>query len=193
MATELLLPDAELHYYPQFLDSEEAWLLLRRLQQQVEWRQDRVRLFGREHPIPRLQAFYSDPGIHYTYSRLRLAGQAWLPVLLPLKQRLESLCQQRFNALLLNFYRDGQDAMGWHADDEPELGPDPLIASVSLGAERRFRLRHNRRRDSHTLVLAHGSLLLMGGPTQHHWQHCLPRSRRCCEPRINLTFRLIRV
>lgn len=160
---------------------------------QVNWRQDRIRLFGKEHRIPRLQAFLSDPGIHYTYSRLRLAGAPWLPALQPLKQRLEALCEQPFNALLLNLYRDGQDCMGWHADDEPELGQNPVIASVSLGAPRRFRLRHNRSRDTHALTLEHGSLLLMAGPTQHHWQHCLPRTRVCRSPRINLTFRLIQV
>lgn len=191
--TELSLPDAELRYRSGFLERREADFLLQLLQQRVNWHQDRIRMFGREHLIPRLQAFQSDPGIHYTYSGLRLAGSDWLPALRPLKQRLESLCGQPFNALLLNLYRDGQDAMGWHADNEPELGPNPLIASISLGAERRFRLRHNTHRETHTLILEHGSLLLMAGPTQHHWQHCLPRSRRCHEPRINLTFRLIHV
>lgn len=191
--TELTLPDAQLHYHPGFLAREEADSLLAVLLDQVNWRQDRIRLFGREHLIPRLQAFLSDPGIHYTYSGLRLAGAPWLPALQPLKQRLEALCEQPFNALLLNLYRDGQDCMGWHADDEPELGQNPVIASVSLGAPRRFRLRHNRSRDTHALTLEHGSLLLMAGPTQHHWQHCLPRTRVCRSPRINLTFRLIQV
>lgn len=191
--TELQLPDAELYYDPGFLPTEEADALLQQLQQQARWRQDRIRLFGREHLIPRLQAFQSDAGIHYTYSGLRLAGDAWLPGLQPLRQRLEAQCNQSFNALLLNLYRNGQDAMGWHADNEPELGRNPVIASISLGAQRRFRLRHNETRNTHTLELEHGSLLLMAGPTQHHWQHCLPRSRRCHDPRINLTFRLIRV
>lgn len=191
--TELTLPDAQLHYQPGFLTREEADSLLAVLLDQVNWRQDRIRLFGKEHRIPRLQAFLSDPGIHYTYSGLRLAGEPWLPALQPLKQRLEALCEQPFNALLLNLYRDGQDCMGWHADDEPELGQNPVIASVSLGAPRRFRLRHNRSRDTHALTLVHGSLLLMAGPTQHHWQHCLPRTRVCRSPRINLTFRLIQV
>jgi len=191
--TELQLPDATLHYCSGFLDAGKADRVMQALQQQVNWRQDRVRLFGREHLIPRLQAFHSDPGIHYTYSGLRLAGTSWLPVLLPIKARLEAVCDQPFNALLLNLYRDGQDAMGWHADNEPELGRNPVIASLSLGATRRFRLRHNDSRDTHSLELEHGSLLLMSGPTQHHWQHCLPRSKRCHAPRINLTFRLISV
>ncbi len=192
-ATDLALPDAEIRYWPGFLPSEEADALLASLLEQISWRQERIRLFGKEHLIPRLQAFMSDSGIHYTYSGLKLAGEPWLPALLPLKRRLETLCGQPFNALLLNLYRDGQDCMGWHADNEPELGPNPAIASISLGAPRRFRLRHNASRDTQALTLAHGSLLLMSGPTQHHWQHCLPRTRRCQAPRINLTFRLIHV
>ncbi|GAA0690044.1 alpha-ketoglutarate-dependent dioxygenase AlkB [Marinobacterium maritimum] len=191
--TELALPDAEIRYWPGFLTTEEADALLARLLNNIPWQQDRIRLFGREHLVPRLQAFMSDPGIHYTYSGLRLAGEPWLPALLPLKQQLEALCGQPFNALLLNLYRDGQDCMGWHADNEPELGPNPTIASISLGAPRRFRLRHNTSRDTEALTLEHGSLLLMAGSTQHHWQHSLPRTRRCQDPRINLTFRLIHV
>ncbi|GAA0788350.1 alpha-ketoglutarate-dependent dioxygenase AlkB family protein [Marinobacterium sediminicola] len=192
-ATDLTLPDAQLQYHPGFLAPEEADSLLATLLHGVNWRQDRIRLFGKEHLIPRLQAFMSDPGIQYTYSGLRLDGDVWLPELQALKKRLENLCDQPFNALLLNLYRDGQDCMGWHADNESELGTNPLIASVSLGATRRFRLRHNASRQTHGLDLGHASLLLMAGPTQRHWQHSLPRSRRCNDPRINLTFRLIHV
>lgn len=191
--TTLELPDAELSYFAGFLDPAQADRLLACLLHEIDWQSGRVRLFGREYPIPRLQAFQGDTGVHYRYSGQRLAATPWHPALLALKQQLEQLCQQPFNALLLNLYRDGEDAMGWHADNEPELGHCPLIASVSLGARRRFRLRHNRSRISHALELEHGSLLLMGGPTQHHWQHCLPRTRRCQQPRINLTFRLIHV
>lgn len=191
--TDLALPDAEICYQDDFLGPAKADQLMQTLLEEIPWRQDRIRLFGREHLIPRLQAFQSDPGIHYTYSGLRLAGDDWHPALADLKQRLEQACNARFNALLLNLYRDGQDAMGWHADNERELGHNPVIASISLGAERRFRLRHNQSRDTHTLPLAHGSLLLMAGPTQHHWQHSLPRSKPCQQPRINLTFRFIHV
>ncbi|MBR9828886.1 MAG: alpha-ketoglutarate-dependent dioxygenase AlkB [Oceanospirillales bacterium] len=191
--TDLLLPDADIRYQPDFMRPADADALLAELLHAVTWRQDRIRLFGKEHPIPRLQAFQADAGIGYTYSGLRMNAAPWLPALLPLKQKLEALCDRPFNALLLNLYRDGQDAMGWHADNEPELGQNPLIASVSLGAPRRFRLRHSASRDTHALTLEHGSLLLMAGPTQHHWQHCLPRTKRCQHPRINLTFRLIHV
>ena len=191
--TRLDLPDADIRYQAGFLSEEDADNLMAVLQYQIPWRQDRIRLFGKEHLIPRLQAFMSDPGIGYTYSGLRLQGVPWPDSLLPLKQQLEILCQQPFNALLLNLYRDGQDAMGWHADNEPELGRNPLIASISLGAPRRFRLRHNSSRATHGLTLEHGSLLLMAGSTQHHWQHSLPRTRRCQSPRINLTFRCIHV
>lgn len=193
MLTRLDLPDADLLFDPDFLPPREAGLLFDQLEQAVHWRQDRIRLFGKEHLIPRLQAFQSDPGVHYTYSGLPMQGDDWIPAVLPLKQRLEALCAHPFNAVLLNLYRNGQDAMGWHADNEPELGHNPTIASVSLGATRRFRLRHNERRQTHALELTSGSLLLMQGSTQHHWQHCLPRTRRCQSPRINLTFRFIHV
>ncbi|RDE24189.1 alpha-ketoglutarate-dependent dioxygenase AlkB [Motiliproteus coralliicola] len=186
------LADAELHYQAQFLSAVEADHYLAQLQQQLDWRQDRIRLFGRETPIPRLQAWYGDPGLHYRYSGLSLYAQGWPDPLLALKQQLEQQTGQRFNAVLANLYRNGVDSMGWHADDEPELGPNPVIASLSLGQPRPFQLR---RRDDPTqryeLLLEHGSLLLMAGSTQHHWQHALPKRTRLNQPRINLTFRQI--
>ncbi|WP_421864255.1 alpha-ketoglutarate-dependent dioxygenase AlkB family protein [Motiliproteus sp.] len=186
------LADAELHYQAQFLSAVEADHYLAQLQQQLDWRQDRIRLFGRETPIPRLQAWYGDPGLHYRYSGLSLYAQGWPDPLLALKQQLEQQTGQRFNAVLANLYRNGVDSMGWHADDEPELGPNPVIASLSLGQPRPFQLR---RRDDpiqrYELLLEHGSLLLMAGSTQHHWQHALPKRTRLTQPRINLTFRRI--
>lgn len=139
-------------------------------------------------PEPRLSAWYGDAA--YTYSGKTRQPHAWMPILDALRQRIEIACQARFNSVLLNLYRNGQDSMGLHSDDEPELGPEPLIASLSLGAERRFVLRHKTLTDQrHTLTLAHGSLLLMAGRTQHAWKHGLPKAKSVAEPRINLTFR----
>jgi alkylated DNA repair dioxygenase AlkB len=133
-----------------------------------------------------------DPAARYRYSGTDFVPAPWHPVLLPLRERLAAFCGASFNSVLLNRYRDGDDGMGWHSDNEPELGPAPLIASLSLGAERRFALR---RRDDHAkkaeVVLGHGDLLLMGGATQRHYQHALPKSTRPLAERINLTFRWI--
>lgn len=185
--------DGELVYDANFLSGMEADCLLHTLTEQVHWRQDRIRLFGKEHLIPRLQSFQGDPGISYLYSNLRLDAEPWHPALNQLKSRLVKPCGTTFNAVLLNLYRNGQDSMGWHSDDEPELGQNPIIASISLGEERRFLLR---RKDDHSIkheiVLAHGSLLVMRGTLQHFWQHSVPRTQKPREPRINLTFRHVR-
>ena len=167
--------------------------LLLDLQQDIDWRRDVIRMFGRSIPAPRLSAWYGDPGVCYRYSGISLTAAGWTDTLLWIKSRVEAVAGLAFNSVLLNLYRDGADGMSWHSDDEPELGLNPVIASVSLGAARRFRFRHKQRRDSCTEVtLEHGSLLLMGGTTQHHWQHCLPKTRQPTAPRINLTFRTIK-
>lgn len=184
------LQDGELIYDTHFLQRSGADDLLEALTEEVNWRQDRIRLFGKEHLIPRLQAFQGDPGIRYLYSNLQLEAEPLHPALAHLRRSLSDNYGTDFNAVLLNLYRDGQDSMGWHSDDEPELGTNPTIASVSLGEERRFLLR---RKDDHTvkheIVLEHGSLLLMRGALQHFWQHSVPRTQKPREPRINLTFR----
>ncbi len=188
----LAIADGGLQYDPAFIPEREADPLLMQLQQEVSWRQEQIRLFGRLCQVPRLQAFQGDPGLRYRYSHLSLRTAPWHPALDRLRRRLEQITGQRFNCVLLNLYRDGQDSMGWHSDDEAELGPDPVIASLSLGVTRRFLLR---RRDDHRqkqeLPLAHGSLLLMSGALQRHWQHSVPRSRPIQSARINLTFRNI--
>jgi alkylated DNA repair dioxygenase AlkB len=151
-------------------------------------------MFGKEVPQPRLTAWYGDPAAQYTYSGLTWEPRPWTPTLLDLRRRLEAATDARFNSVLLNYYRDGRDSMGWHADNEPELGAAPAIASLSLGASRRFRLRPYRGGLTHpsfSLDLPTGSLLLMRGPTQQHWQHELPKTARPVGPRLNLTFRWI--
>jgi len=142
--------------------------------------------------IPRLQAWLGDAGCRYRYSGLTLDPHPWTPILLTLKQRTEACLQRRFNAVLANLYRDGNDSVGWHADNEPELGPNPLIASLTLGAARRFCLRHRRHKARKLeLILPSGALLVMGGTLQQHWLHALPKSRTAQAPRINLSFRNI--
>lgn len=148
-------------------------------------------MFGKLLPMPRLTAWYGDKG--YTYSGLHNKPQPWLPVLLELKERVEQASGNKYNSVLLNLYRTGQDSMGWHSDDEAELGNEPAIASLSFGGERKFSFRHRTRKDlkSQSIDLAHGSLLLMQGATQHHWLHQVPKTARAMTPRINLTFRKV--
>ena len=187
------LPNGTLNYDSHFLQATEADQLLKALSEEIHWQQDRIQLFGKEHPIPRLQCFQGDPGITYRYSNLCLDAAAWHPAIQHLREQLEMRGYGSFNAVLMNLYRDGLDSMGWHSDDEPELGENPVIASISLGEARRFLLR---RKDNHTakqeLVLEHGSLLLMSGELQHFWQHSVPRTQKPRQPRINLTFRQVR-
>jgi alkylated DNA repair dioxygenase AlkB len=189
----LPLPQADLLFDPKFLPVAEAHALLAQLTAEVAWEQRAIRLFGQEVPQPRLTAWYGDPAARYTYSGLAWEPTPWTPALLHLRQRLEAATGARYNSVLLNYYRNGRDSMGWHSDDEPELGPAPAIASLSLGATRRFRLRP-RAGVVHApfgLDLPSGSLLLMRGPTQQHWQHALPKTARPVAPRLNLTFRWV--
>ena len=185
-------PDLSLRYWCSALDSELADRCFRQLLDTVDWQQQNINLFGRQIPQPRLTAWFGDPDARYRYSGLQLEPQAWLDALLPLKQRAETLCETHFNSVLLNLYRDGRDYMGWHQDNEKELGDQPGIASFSLGAVRDFQLRHKATRGAPlTLQAAHGSLLLMSGRTQQAWQHRLRRQPAIMTPRINLTFRRI--
>lgn len=189
---EYPIDDGQLLVWPDFLDPSSADLFMQQLSDEIAWRQDQIKLFGKTHLIPRLQAFQSEPGIQYRYSGLSLNGDNWHPALNELRNQMYDLCGHHFNACLLNLYRDGKDSMGWHADDEPELGLNPVIASISLGQTRRFLLRRkDDHAQKHELKLTHGSLLIMAGSLQHHWQHSIPRSAPVQDARINLTFRQI--
>jgi alkylated DNA repair dioxygenase AlkB len=170
---------------PTFLAGPARDALWHHLLADIDWRQER----GRFGPTPRLTAWHADDGITYRYSGITHIATPWTPPLWQLKERLQSVLRAPFNSVLLNRYRDGRDSMGWHADDEPELGVNPVIASISLGAVRRFRLRHTASRETIALDLADGSLLVMAGTTQHHWQHSLAKTAKLCGERINLTFR----
>lgn len=188
------LVDGELCLYPQWLEEREIQALFQTLQTQVPWEQSVIQLYGRAVKIPRLNAWFGDAGCGYAYSGYRLPLHPWLPVLAELRQRLHNEVGVDSNSVLVNLYRDGQDSVAWHSDDEPELGRNPTIASISLGAERRFSLRHRRDKTLKPLhlQLSSGSLLLMTGTTQHHWHHCLPKCAAATAPRISLTFRQIR-
>ncbi|MEH6651758.1 MAG: alpha-ketoglutarate-dependent dioxygenase AlkB [Motiliproteus sp.] len=187
------LADASLSYQPDFLSDEQADQYLRTLRQTLAWQQDQIKLFGRAVAIPRLQCWYGDSGLTYRYSGLSMSARPWTSELQQLRRQIEQHSGYRFNAVLANLYRDGQDSMGWHADNEPELGTNPVIASLSLGQQRSFKLRRrDNPRQQVELELQHGSLLVMAGTTQQYWQHALPKRKRLNQPRVNLTFRLIR-
>ncbi|EKO3485736.1 alpha-ketoglutarate-dependent dioxygenase AlkB [Vibrio fluvialis] len=185
----LPITDGKLLWAEHFLTPTQADHAFSVLTQELDWQQEAITLFGKSVLQPRLQAWYGDKA--YTYSGLTMLPKAWSPMLADLKQRCELLAGQAFNSVLANLYRDGQDSMGWHQDNEPELGQQPVIASLSLGETRRFVLRHLHSKEKFELPLSHGSLLIMAGNTQHFWQHCVPKTVRALEPRINLTFRLI--
>ena len=191
--TPLLLPDADVTFDPHWMPPAEADRLLAALVSEIPWEIHRIRLFGREHASPRLSCWIGDPGAAYRYSGSLFEPRAWPPVLLPVRERLEELLGVEFNSVLANRYRDGQDSMGWHSDDEPELGPAPMIASLSLGATRRFAFKHRQTQDKLVLELPHGSLLTMSGATQRHYRHALPHTTKPVGSRINLTFRRIRL
>lgn len=182
------LPDAQIRLIRGHYTHAEADALLNHFLRATAWRQDTLVLYGKEHPLPRLTQWYGDGA--YKYSGIRMVPEPWTQALLLVKSEAESASDARFNSVLLNYYRDGSDTVGWHADDEPELGLKPVIASVSLGATRDFMLRHNTKNLKTTIPLEHGSLLLMTGSTQANWQHSLPR-RVNVGPRVNLTFRWV--
>lgn len=188
----LLPKSGEAYYAPDFLGETRASELMASLLIETEWQSGHITLFGKKVLQPRLFAWFGDKGCSYTYSGLTLDPETWSATLLQLKKLTESACLSRFNCALLNLYRDENDSMGTHSDDEKELGGQPVIASVSLGASRRFHLQHKYDKAAKVkLQLDHGSLLLMRGETQKHWKHSVPKERTETAPRINITFRTI--
>jgi len=189
----LPLPDADVSYLDHLPLAEPDTLILQRLIAEVPWRSEEVVMWGRRMPQPRLTAWYGNAGARYAYSGIKLDPLPWTPLLADLKTRVEDVADVTFNSVLLNYYRDHHDSVGFHSDDEPELGERPVIASLSLGAERKFVLKHKHLKHIAPvrLRLASGSLLLMKGDTQRCWRHGVPKESRACGPRINLTFRQI--
>ena len=191
---QLTLPDADITFEPDFLSPTEAQALFADLRQNIAWRQDSITLYGKTHPLPRLQQWYGPPEGAYTWSGIKMAPLPLLPALEALLGRLERHTQSRYNSLLANLYRHGKDCVHWHADDEPELGEEPVIASISLGVTRSFRLKHKTRTDVEpvSLELGSGSLVVMAGRTQECWLHTVPPRPKLVGERINLTFRWVR-
>jgi alkylated DNA repair dioxygenase AlkB len=187
------LCDAKLAY-ADVLEATECDALFEALIQEIEFDVKHVTLYGRRYAIPRLQAWYGDRGKVFTYSGMRLEPMPWTATLSYLKGYVAQTVGADFNSVLINLYRNGRDSVSWHSDDERELGPEPVIASLSLGATRRFSMRHRNGRAAgrYALDLPSGSLLVMRGCTQHYWQHAVLKTRRQVGARINLTFRVIR-
>jgi alkylated DNA repair dioxygenase AlkB len=189
----LNLPDSDIVYYPAFFDKHRADEYFRYFMDNALWQQDNIRVFGKLYLQPRLTALYGNNDKSYSYSGIVMDPHPCDAKLQELKGALDQLTQVNFTSCLMNLYRNGSDSNGWHADDEKELGINPVIASVSLGQERVFHLKHKEKKEfKKRLVLEHGSLLLMRGVTQHCWLHQIPKSKKPMNPRINLTFRVIK-
>lgn len=187
------LPNADIAYYPNFFDADKSKILFEKLLNEIPWQQDNITVFGKTHPQPRLTCLFGNEGKPYSYSNIVMQPHQWNPILMFIKNEIEEVCFENFTTVLLNLYRDGKDSNGWHADNEKELGRNPVIASVSFGAERSFHLQHNTIGDAKLkITLENGSLLLMKGETQHFWKHQIPKTAKSIAPRINLTFRIIK-
>lgn len=191
-AIPLELPDADITYFPSFFDKIEADKIYTELLKNTDWQQDKITIYGKIYLQPRLTALYGNDGKPYSYSNIKMQPRHWTVLLQKIKFHIESISDTNFTTVLLNYYRNGNDSNGWHADDEKELGINPVIASVSFGAERVFQLKHNSDKSlKKSIVLEHGSLLIMKGTTQHYWKHQIPKTSKPVKPRINLTFRFI--
>ncbi len=187
------MPDAEVYYLRNLELARSHHEILRQLIADTPWRHENVLVWAKEYRQPRLTAWYGDRGCDYSYSGITLAPLTWTDLLHDVKRRVDAAAATAFNSVLVNYYRDNRDSMGFHSDDEPELGARPVIASLSLGEERTLILKHktNNLARPVRLRLASGSLLLMKGETQRHWKHGIAKESRPCGPRVNLTFRRI--
>ncbi|WP_034921466.1 alpha-ketoglutarate-dependent dioxygenase AlkB family protein [Gillisia sp. CAL575] len=190
--TYITLPDANLEYYPNFLSNELANAHFETLLNLLQWEQYSIKIFGKTIPQPRLTALYALNSEPYSYSGLKLNPLKFTKELGEIYSEISNITGYTFTHCLANLYRNGNDSMGWHADNEKELGKNPIIASLSLGEVRNFQLRHKIKSElRHSIALEHGSLLIMKGATQEFWKHQLPKTKKSFEPRINLTFRTI--
>ena len=187
------LGNATIQEFPFAFNEQESNEYLTSLIDKVPWQQDSLRMGGKEVLIPRLQCWMGDQGSDYSYSGIRMQPKPWSEDVLNIKTRIESLAEHKFNSVLLNYYRNGQDSVSWHADDEKELGDKPIIGSISFGAVRKFQFRAKNTNDvrKFNIELRNGSLLLMGDTLQNNWLHQLPKAPGLARPRINLTFRRI--
>jgi alkylated DNA repair dioxygenase AlkB len=192
-AYNILPKDGDVYFFPQLFPVEESDVYFNALQQEIAWRQEPITIYGCTVMQPRLTAWYGDPDKVYSYSGITMQPHAWTATLLKIKQRIETVSPVIFNSALLNLYRDQHDSMGWHRDNEKELGINPVIGSVSFGATRIFQFRYyTDKRLKQSLELTHGSFLLMQGKTQHAWEHSLPKRAGIMGTRINITFRVVK-
>jgi len=190
---KIKIKDGELYYDRFFFSNIEANKYFNLLKKEIQWRQDNIKIFGKIYPQPRLTALYANNNKSYSYSNIKMQPITFTPTLFDIKSKIEKRLNSQFTSCLLNLYRNGQDSNGWHADNEKELGLNPVIASLSLGAERIFHMKHrNYKKEKLKINLTNGSLLVMRGKTQHHWLHQIPKTRKKVEERINLTFRIIK-
>ncbi len=190
--SEIDIPDAEVFLYPSLLSNQEADQLFDSLKTSIIWEKHKIKIYGVVHDVPRLTAWYGDPNKSYEYSGIKLQTRLWNSPLLKIREKIETISKTKYNSVLLNLYRSGSDSVLWHSDDEPELGKNPVIGSLSLGEAREFQMKHKYDRDlKQKILLKHGSFLLMKGKTQHNWLHQIPKRKNLKGERINLTFRTI--
>lgn len=188
---ELLPIDGSAVLHEQFLDPTQADCAFREILEHNPWESHEIIVFGQKHREPRLSTWHADDGVRYTYSNLERIPVPWTPVLLRLRELCEQVSVATFNSVLVNLYRDGNDGVGWHADDERENGPEPVIASLSLGASRRFDFQHRFSKRVESVQLNAGDLVVMSGASQRQWVHRIAKTKRQVGPRINLTFRKV--
>jgi alkylated DNA repair dioxygenase AlkB len=190
---DLKIPDAQVQYDDGFYAFAKAEQLFNSLQKEIPWRQNKITVYGKTYDEPRLTQLYGDNQMEYSYSGITFKALDWSPLMKSIKEDVERATGCEFNICLANFYRDGSDSNGWHADNEKELGKNPVIASISLGQERFFHLRHNENKEwRFKFPLENGSLLFMAGETQHTYKHQIAKTKRLIQPRINLTFRKVK-
>jgi alkylated DNA repair dioxygenase AlkB len=190
---ENLLPyDGTVYLYGPIIEPAQADAWFASLMATIAWQHDEILMFGRRIVTRRKVAWYGDQNYAYTYSHITRSARVWTPELKALKQLIETQCGDTFNSCLLNLYHNGDEGMAWHSDDENTLIPQGSIASLSLGAERKFAFKHKRTQETRSVYLTHGSLLVMKDATQTHWLHSLPKSKKVHGPRINLTFRTMK-
>lgn len=190
-ADNLLLQDGEVYYIAEVFNEDASAVFYKSLLEEIPWQQDEVKVFGKTYITSRKTAWYADGDLTYTYSGVKKQALSWTPTLLTIKAQVEKVCGIKFNACLLNLYHNGEEGMGWHSDNEPELGQFPEIASVSFGAQRRFDFKHQSLPNKISVILENGSLLWMRGACQRYWKHALPKTKKVKDMRINLTFRNI--
>lgn len=190
---EILPYDGSARLMPALFARDDSDRILAALRSEVPWASHDLVLFGKTLTEPRLSCWVGDTGVAYTYSGVRRVPEPWTATLDELRRTCERVTGATFNSVLANLYRSGDDAMGWHADDEAELGPEPVIASLSFGDERRFDFRHRISGETTNVVLPHGSILVMSGTTQANWKHRIARTKRSTAPRVNLTYRFVHI